>query len=181
MMSSASSCDHAPAIWAVRCQGIVAIHNRENASGQRNVGALETVGISASVPVLMMVANDRHHWKRKLDSRQDGCTHVRVLLHLLVFRCGQRTRFVEDMFGNRQLAQVVEESGGTERLHVHLRGAEGSRQPRAEQLNAADVSVRHLILGVDRHRERFDGRIIQAAKLVEMPTGVLEATRSVMR
>ena len=52
--------------------------------------------------------------------------------------------------------------------------AERPRQPDRVRLHAPHVTVRHVVFGVDRHRERLDGREIQPIQVAEMPPGVVE-------
>jgi hypothetical protein len=52
--------------------------------------------------------------------------------------------------------------------------ADLSREIRGLRLNAANVTVRHLILGVDRHGERLDRRQVQAIQLLDVFVRVVD-------
>ena len=123
-----------------------------------------------------MAPHDWNHRIRKLDERQDVGAHVHVQLHLLEFRLGQLARLVQDVLGNRELAGIVQQRGGFYRLDVLIvTDAKRPRQSDRVRLDAPHVIVRHVVFGVDGHRERFHGREIEPIEIAEVPPGVLEA------
>ena len=88
---------------------------------------------------------------------------VDVALHLLELRRRQLARLVEDVFGHRQLAGIVQQRGRFDRLQLELVGdAERPRQADRVRLDANHVAVRHVVFRVDGHRERFDRGQVQA-------------------
>ena len=52
--------------------------------------------------------------------------------------------------------------------------AERAREAERVRLHAAHVAVRHVVFGVDRHRQRFDRRQVQAIESREVPARVFE-------
>ena len=72
---------------------------------------------------------------------------------------GQLVRLVEDVFGDRELAGVVQQRGGFERPQLQLvLDVQLAREPHGVFLHAPEVIVRDLIAGVHGLGERFDRR-----------------------
>jgi hypothetical protein len=123
-----------------------------------------------------MVADDGHDRVGEVDGREDVGPDARVLLHLVELGVRQLAGLVEDVLGNRELSQVVQQRGGLDGLQFafvpdadHLGEADGVR------LHAPDVPVRHLVLGVDRHGQRLDGREVEGVEVFEVAVGVFDA------
>ena len=55
---------------AVRCQRVKAVDDGQYSCADRNVSSSDAVWIACAVPVLVMVANDRHDGIRKIDRRR---------------------------------------------------------------------------------------------------------------
>ena len=124
----------------------------------------------------MVVVDDRHHREGKLDRGQDICADRDVPLHH--FELGRRelTRLIENVFGDADLSDIVQERGRLERLKRGLIvGPEISSKGEAIALYAADVAVRHLILGIDRRCERFNRRLVHPVQFVQMPHLIAQA------
>ena len=49
-----------------------------------------------------------------------------------------------------------------------------ARQRRGVGLHPPDVAVRDVVLGVDRHRQRLDRRVVQPIDLRDVPAGVFQ-------
>ena len=81
----------------------------------------------------------------------------------------QAPRLVEDVLGDADLAHVVEQRRGFQRLDVCVVGhAQRVRQPHRVLLHTADVIVGDLVLGVDRLCQRLDRGDIDAVHSAEM-------------
>jgi hypothetical protein len=104
-----------------------------------------------------MAAHDRHDRERKIHQRQDVGADIHVALHLFELGRRQPARLVQNVFGHGQLAGVVQQRGGFDRLQCRLVGdVELFRQGERVCLNPADVAVRDVVFGINRHRERLD-------------------------
>ena len=77
------------------------------------------------------------------------------------------------MLRHGELADVVQQRRGLDALDLGLRHAEGARQPGGVDLDAPDVALRGLILGVDRQRQRFNRRQVQIRNLRDVPLLIL--------
>ena len=100
---------HAPAVGPVRRQCVVAVDDRENARTNRDGVAFDAVRIAAAIPVLVVVADDRHHRIREVDRGENLGADRGVELHLLELGRRELARFVQDVLGHRNLAGVVEQ------------------------------------------------------------------------
>ena len=70
---------------------------------------LEPIRIPAAIPAFVVVPHDWGHRIRKIDALQDVGTNGGVVLHLLELSRGQRTGLVQNVFGDCQLACVVQQ------------------------------------------------------------------------
>ena len=167
---------HARSIRAVRGQRIEAVHDRQDACADGYVRSPEPVGISRAVPVLVVVPHDRDDRIREVDRREDLGADRRVQLHLLELGGRQLARLVEDVLGHRDLAGVVQQPARLDRLQRLLVGdPQLARQADGCALHSTDVAVRDFVFRIDRRRQRFDGRQVQAVELLDVALRVLEA------
>jgi hypothetical protein len=156
-------------VRSIRGQRVEAVHDREDARTDGDVGAADPIRVAGSVPVLVVVPDDRHDRIRKVDRREDLRADRRVQFHLLVFGRRQFSRLVEDVFGNRDLARVVQQRcrldcfQGLFVFHAKLTG-----ETHRALLDPPDVPVRDFVFGIDGGRQRFDGRQIQRVELFEV-------------
>src|SRR5262245_56793916 len=72
---------HPRAIGAIRCQRIEAINDRQNASTDWDVGSFQAARISAAIPVLVVMTDNRNNGVWEVDRRENVCTHTRVQFH----------------------------------------------------------------------------------------------------
>ena len=81
---------------------------------------------------------------------------------------------VQDVFGDGQLAHVVQQRRRVDRLNLALvLDVQRTRQPQRLVLHSARVVVRHLIFGIDRVRERFDRGDIDAVHAAQVADLIL--------
>ena len=176
MIASASSSVIAGAIRAIGGQRVVAIDHRQDAGANRNLDALQSVRIAGAIPVLMMRANDRHHRIREVDRRQDVGADIDVQLHRLEFGRRQLAGLVEDALGHGQLAGVMQQRRGLDRLQrLLVEPAERLGQAHRVMLHAMNVAAGDAVLRFDRGRERADRREIQAVDGRDVLLGVFDA------
>ncbi len=81
--------------------------------------------------------------------------------NLLKFFLRERAGLREDMFRHRQLADVVQQRRGFDALDLVVGHAERAGDAGGVHLHPSDVTLRGLILRVDRERQRLNGREMQ--------------------
>ena len=84
-------------------------------------GPGDAARVPGAVPVLVMAPHDRHDGIRKIDKRQNVGADIDMALHLLEFGLGQLARLVQDVFGHRELARVVQQRRRFDALQRRLR------------------------------------------------------------
>lgn len=163
-------------VRAVGGQRVVAVHDAHDAGADRNRLAGEAVRVARTVPVLVVVADNRRDGVREINLREDARADGRVQLHALVFGRGQLAGLVQDELWNRELPHVVKKRSRLDRLHQRLVGdAQPFGKGHGVGLHPADVAVGDLILRVDGHRQRLDGRQVEPVQLPEVLVRVLHA------
>ena len=168
---------HAAAIRTIRRERVEAVDDRQDPRADRDVLAADAARVAGAVPVLVMAVHDRHDGIRELHEREDVRADVDVALHLLELRVRQLARLVEDVLGHGQLPGVVQQRGRFDRLQLELVGdAERPRQADRVGLDPADVAVRHVVLRVDRHRERLDRGQIEPVHGAEVAARIFRAS-----
>ena len=81
-----------------------------------------------------------------------------MLADLFELLVGELPRFRQNVLGHGELADVVKERGRLDALDFLIRQAKRLGEARGIELNPPDVVVRVLILGINRARQRLDGR-----------------------
>ena len=162
-------CLHTRTVRPIGRQRVEAVHHLQNPGANRNLLAGKAVRITCAVPVLMVMPDDRHDGIREFDHRQDVGADRRMTLHHLELGRRELSRFVQDVLGHRQLADVVQQRRGSDRLQLHIvRDAERVSEAEGIVLDPPDVIARDLILRVDGMRKRFDGREVDVVHLAEV-------------
>ncbi len=100
---------------------------------------------------------------------------------LLEFFRRERAGLRENVLRNGQLPDVVQKRGGLDRLQFFARYADRFRQPARVELHAKDVRVAHLVLRVDRARERLDRGQMQIRRALAMAFGFESSARGPCR
>ena len=122
---------HAATIRAVFAHRVEAIDDGEDARRPRDRLAAQAVRVAEAVPALVMVADDGHDRVREIDAfeylRADG----RVNLHLVKLGGRQLPRLVQDVIGDGELADVVQQRAGLQRLDLVRAKGRGCRPSRA--------------------------------------------------
>ena len=112
-----------------------------------------------------MALDDRRHGVREGHVRDDLGADLRMDLHPLELFLRQRARLRQNVLGHGQLADVVQQRGGSQALDVRLRHAHRLGNAGRVGLHLANVRRRRLVLGVDGQRERLDRRQVQIGHL----------------
>ena len=81
--------------------------------------------------------------------------------HLLEFFRRQAPRLVDDVFGNCQFADVMEQGSRTQSFDFILGEPEFLRDRNREYAHALQVLVRSVVLGFDGQRQGLDGAQVQ--------------------
>ena len=89
------------------------------------------------------------------------------------------TRFLDDLGAflgaGRHCRHRARNARGLDRFDVQLVvDAERVRERDGVRLHASDVAVRDVVLRIDRHGERFDGREIEAILVLEVAMCIIE-------
>ena len=166
---------HPRAVGTIGRQRIEAIDDRQDPGADGDVGAADPIGVAGAVPVLMVMADDRHHRIGEVDGAEDLGADRRVQLHLLEFGRRELARLVEDVLGHGNLSRVVQQRAGFDGLERVLVGhADFTCEADRGKLHAPDMAVRHFVLGVDGRRQGLDRRQIHAVEFLDVALGVLE-------
>src|SRR6476660_5843783 len=104
----------------------------------------------------MVVANNIFNRVREVDSSEDVAADGGMNLHLRKFGFGKFARFVQDVFGHRQLANIVKQSSSKKRLQFLAAEVEESAHLRRINLSSANVAMSCLVFCVDRNRQRLN-------------------------
>ena len=105
---------------------------------------------------------------RKIHSLQDVTTNGWVNLHLCEFCFGQLAGFVQDVFRHRKFADVVQQRAGHQRTQFRLGNLQQLTHLSRIDLCAANVTMRCLILRVDRDRQRLDRVHVKISDLFDI-------------
>ena len=120
-----------------------------------------------------MIQDQRRDGVRERHRRDDLGADLRMDPDLLKLFVGERTWLREDVLGDGQLSDVVQQRGCLDRFDLGVGHAECLGQARGIDLDAANVVVRRVILGLDGQRERFHRGQMQLAH----PPGLLALDR----
>src|SRR5437867_1981572 len=100
--------------------GVEAIGERKYASGDRYLVAAQAVRITAAIPALVVMSDDRHNRIRKSDPLENLGADDRVNFHLLELRGRESAWLVENVVGHGELADVVQQRARFERFDLGL-------------------------------------------------------------
>src|SRR5690349_20889877 len=89
-------------------QRIVDVGNAENSGRVGNLVALESIRVSFSITPLVVVADYRPNVAREVDIRHELESGFWMPLHDHPLFLGQLARFVQDLGGNDDLADIVQ-------------------------------------------------------------------------
>jgi len=141
---------HGAAVLPVGSQGVEKIDGGENARSHRNLGSAQPEGIAGSVPLFVVGAHDRNHGIREANSFENFRSHHRVNLHLLEFFGSQPARLRDDVFGNCQLADIVQQRGRVQSFQLRAFHAQFLGNLDGINSHALQVRMRGLVFGLNR-------------------------------
>ena len=99
------------AILAVRCQRIQAIDGGKNSGANGNFFPFQPVGITGSVPPLMVRTDNGDHRIREMNALQYLCAHYRMDLHFLELFRRKLARLGNDVLRHSEFADVMQQCG----------------------------------------------------------------------
>ena len=137
---------------------VVRVAGEHDAARERDLLALEPLGVSSAVPVLVQAAHDRRdvlESRKALDHLRSPARAASDDLPLVLV---ERAFLQEDRVGNADLAGVVQARGERDLGERSLVEAQLLRDPRGEPHDALRVLPRVAVVKVDRGREGLDAR-----------------------
>ena len=127
----------------------------------RNLLTFQPIGIAGSIPALVMRTDDGRDGIGKGDALQNFSADLSVDLDFLEFFGRKRSGLVDDVFGNRQLADVVQQSGSAQRFDLLFGETQFFGDLNREHAHALQMFVRSVVLGFNGQRQGFDGAQVQ--------------------
>ena len=162
------------AILAVGGESIQIVDGREDSSSHGNLCALQSHRIAGAVPLLVVGADDGHDRVRKADAFQNLCPDQGMNLHLLELFGSKASGFGDNVFGHGQLANVVQQGGGVQRLQLGAADAQFLGDFNGIDPHTLQVIVRGLVLGFDREGEGLDGTQVEVRHFLDVAFLVLK-------
>src|SRR5678815_1347190 len=105
-------------IRAVGLKRAETIGDRKDACTERDLSSAETARVSESVPAFMMAKHEIVDRTGEWNVAQDLGSDARMNLDALELLRRQCGRFRQNVLGNRQVADVVQQGRGPYRLHI---------------------------------------------------------------
>ena len=87
-------------------------------------------------------------------------------LHLLDFFRSQAARLIDDVLGNRELANVVQQRGGAQGFDFVFRQAQFFGDFDSEHTHTLEMFMRRMILSLDRERQALDGAQVERGHIL---------------
>ena len=162
-------------IRAFRDECVEVVDHGQNASAEWDLVAFETGGIALAVVALVMTQDERSHRIRERHAADDLGAHLGMNPDLLELFMRERSRLREDVLGNRQLADVVQQRRRLDALDLVLAHPQRTGETGGVHLHAAHVALRRLVLGVDGERQRLDGGEMEIGHLQHVPLLIVDA------
>src|SRR5258708_4081347 len=150
-------CGYRTPIGPFRSQGVEVIHGRKDSRPDGYGLALQAVGISAAVPLFVVGAHDGNNRVWEFNASQNVRTNNRMDFHFLEF-FGSKTAWLgENVFGDRELANVVQHGSGAN--GIQLRFIEPKVLGNLDRINlhAPQMIVGGVILRFNCEGKRLDG------------------------
>ena len=116
----------------------------------------EPVRIAVAVPALVLVADDASHGAHARDRAQDPLADRRVLAHDLPLALVERPGLVQDLVGDADLADVVEQRRGADATDLLAASASASPTLRGQVDDALRMLARVAVALLERRGERRD-------------------------
>src|SRR6184192_1616904 len=119
---------HRLVIGALRHERVEVVDDGEDARAERDLVAFQAGRIPLAVPSFVMAEDEGRHRVREGHSTDDLRADLRMDANLLEFFLSERTRLRQDVFGHRELPDVMQQRGGLDALDLVFRHAERARE-----------------------------------------------------
>ncbi len=122
-----------------------------------DVFARESVGIAGTIEEFVVVQNHKADARELRERLEEPCGERHVGLHGVPFFGIERAVLVEDVFGDADFADIVEDGGQTNFLDFGFGQTERFSEQSSVGGNLLGVALGVLILGIDGVGEGSDG------------------------
>ena len=158
----------------VGSQGVQKIDRGENACANRNLFALQAVGIAGAIPLFVVGPHDRHHRIREAHALQNLRPHHGVDFHLFEFFRRQPSRLRDDVLGHGEFADIVQQRRGLQRFHLRRSYAQFLGDFDGIDPHPLQVVMGGVVLGLDGQRQSFNGAHVQSRHLFDVALFVFQ-------
>ncbi len=162
------------AIRPVGRQRVETIHCGEDAGADGNLFALEASRIPCTVPPLVMRTHDWSDGIRELHPLQYFRAHDGMDLHLFEFFRSQRAGLGDNVLGNRQFADVVQQRRRAERLHLVGRKTQPFGYFNGVDAHTLQMIVRGMVFGLNRQRQGLNRPQLQSCHGFHVPLFIFQ-------
>ena len=153
------------------------VDHGNDTGAERNVVASQARRVAAAVPALVVREDQRCHRVRERHRLQDLRSHPGMDLQPLELFVRQRALLRQDMLGDRQVADVVQQRRGSDPAHRVFTHPDGARETFTVGLHQLQEVARREVLGVDGEGQRFDDCQLQFGHLPHLPLFFGDALR----
>src|SRR3954468_13159851 len=123
----------------------------------------------------MVMSHDRNNGVRKINRGKYVSAYAGVQFHLLELGRSKCSWFIKDVLWDGEFSHVVKQRSGLYRSDLcGIFDANRPGQSSRIVLNSSDMTVRYLVLGIDRHGQSLNGRHVQRVQFREMLVGVFD-------
>ena len=144
---------------------VEAIDGGQDTRADGNRFVLEAGRVSAAIPFFMMGLDDGADAGREVHARQHLRAGDRMGLHLFPFFLGEGAGFEQDVVGNAQLADVVDQGGDAQILQLRVAQAEFLPDGAGVELDPAEMLRSGVIASIDDHRKGLQGAAVEQGEL----------------
>src|SRR2546421_621158 len=123
----------------------------------RNLLALQAIGIAGPIPALVFGSNDGTERRQELDRGEDPLADYRMLPHDGELFWRERSRLLEDIAGDADLADVVQQRAILQQAQLFAGQPQPPPDIDGELGGLPRMRLRVAVLGVQRRRQRADG------------------------
>lgn len=137
-------------VRTVRSKSVEAVHHGEHPLADGDFLPFQTIRITASIPGLVIGTHDWNDRVGETYTLENVRSDNRMDLHLREFFLRQFAWLIKDVFGNRELANVVQQGSGKQGPHLQIIQTERLAHPRHIDADAQKVIMGALIFSLDR-------------------------------
>src|SRR5581483_2196887 len=150
-----------PSIRSVQRKSVVAVDNCQNAGSQGDLFTVKPCRVSRTIEPLVMVLNYFSNQRWKSDYLCQTSASTCVELDFFELLCGQSTWFLQQMLRHSNVADVMQHSGNSQRLHFVLGTAGRFCQRVSQPLDTTYVCLDAVTDCSDSANQGFNGVIVE--------------------